>query len=186
MRLFLNVPRLAILVFAVGLLGGSAVVAACAPSAPDGQGQPVATKTKPTVEPTPTLGSDSAYVGPMAIARINAVAGDGTRNADDEQVRIHVVRDGSTSSIHAVNAFVADNGGTVLESDGRDARLQVPVSLLTRLAQQPEVKAVLFDESQFPYPSMDRTLNNVIAASRDGSTPEQAAMQALIHYHDMV
>ena len=65
----------------------------------------------------------------------------------------------------------------------------VPFSLFPRLVEHPPFfKATLAVESgeEYPYPKLDRALNNVVTALNGGASPEQAASHALYRHEGKV
>ncbi|MXZ90197.1 MAG: hypothetical protein F4W95_06620 [Chloroflexi bacterium] len=199
MRRFTNAKLLAALVTTASLLSVALLAGlAYRPSAPVGQDDAAAT-AEPTAaaefiatfipKPSSTASPSDKYLEPMVHAFIRQANQDaGASGAAESTVRVIVEPNAKANAVHeAVHSYLIANGAArVTGKRIATGTYNVPVSLLAGLAQHPQVGVVLVASSNFPYPSMDRTLNNVVAAWQNGATPEEAARLALVHYQDKV
>ena len=178
------VPIVSLLTLTLGLLLASALAWACGPAAPAVQeGGPEATAT-----PTPTPG---VTIEPMlrSIAAVgsqnNAQGAGGAAERTDRTVKLDVRVDSSETMDYegaymAVRDFILSSGGSAASGVGE---YQVPIAIVSELLQRPEVISILvIDEGDFPYPKMDRGLNNVVSALQSGAGDDDAVVYACIRH----
>ena len=133
-----------------------------------------------TLAPAATVAPAASKVEPMLNALVTQSQSPGAQGASGQTERmVGVVIDpaGATDSVSNANwetlrQLVTDNGGAIL--GGRE--YSVPVSLLPQLAVHTAVATIIADRPEdFPYPKLNRALNNVVAVWQAGATPQQAA-----------
>ena len=177
-------PTISLLALTLGLLLASALAWACGPAAPavqENDGGPAAT-------PTPTPG---VTIEPMlrSIAAVgsqnNAQGAGGASGRTDRTVKLDVRVDSSETMDYedaymAVRDFILSSGGSAASGVGE---YQVPIAIIPELWQRPEVTSILvIDEGDFPYPKMDRGLNNVASALQSGAGGDDAVKYACIRH----
>ena len=133
-----------------------------------------------TLAPAATVAPAASKVEPMLNVLVTQSQSAGAQGAAGQTARmVGVVIDpaGATDSVsnanwETVRQLVTDNGGAIL--GGRE--YSVPVSLLPQLAVHTAVATIIADRPEdFPYPKLNRALNNVVAVWQAGATPQQAA-----------
>ncbi len=133
-----------------------------------------------TLAPTATIAPAASKVEPMLNVLVTQSQSAGAQGASGQTERmVGVVIDpaGATQSVFlansdAIDRLVAGKGGTNTGTGG----YSVPVSLLPQLASHSAVASVTADRPEdFPYPKLNRALNNVVAVWQAGATPQQAA-----------
>ena len=207
-----NAFKFTFLTAAVALIALCLTALACTPSAPSRQASepaelvalPVATATAevttntPATEPTATA---TAAPKPAASSKLepmlNALAAQsqsaGAQGATGQTTRmVGVVIDpaGDTQSVflansEAIDRVVTDNGG--LFSEVETWTHTIPVALLPHLSAHSAVDQITAAKPKdFPYPNMNRTLNNAVAAWQAGATPQQAVAYSALKYDDKI
>ena len=133
-----------------------------------------------TLAPAATVAPAASKVEPMLNALVTQSQSAGAPGAAGQTARmVGVVIDpaGATQSVFlansdAIDRLVTGKGGTNMGTGG----YLVPVSLLPQLASHSAVASVTADRPEdFPYPKLNRALNNVVAVWQAGATPQQAA-----------
>ena len=169
-----------LLAVTMALLLASALAWACAPVAPPAQdGAPEAplasdATTEPMLHSIVAVGSQN-----------NAQGASGAAGQTDRTVLLEVRVEGNETIDHedayiAMRDFITNSGGNV--ASGVD-EYYVPVSIVSELLRRPEVSSVLvIDAGDFPYPKMDRGLNNAVSALQTGAGDDDAIKYACIRH----
>ena len=173
-----------LLALTLGLLLASALAWGCGPAAPALQeGGPEAT---PTLTPTPGVTIEPMLRSIAAVgSQNNAQGAGGASERTDRTVKLDVRVDSSETMDYedayiSVRNFIVSSGGSVASGVGE---YQVPVAIISELWQRPEVSSILvIDEGDFPYPKMDRGLNNVVSARQSGAWDDDVVKYACIRH----
>ena len=144
--------------------------------------------SEPTDLPTPAAasasGTGSMYIEPMLQARIDQHKREGGSPQDTIAVRFvsNSVDDDYWAKVHN---YLDDNG--VIGSSESDG-FNIPFSLFPTLIDHPDFDGAILaiDEDEYPYPSLNRDLNNVIVAVQIGATPQEAAVHSFVHFDGQV
>ncbi len=147
--------------------------------------------SEPTDLPTPTAasasGTGSMYIEPMLQARIDQHKREGGSPQDTIAVRFvaNAVGDDYWAGMRKLYNYLGDIGVTYnIEREGSN----IPFSLFPTLIEHPDFDGAFLaiDEDEYPYPSLNRDLNNVIVAVQIGATPQEAAVHSFVHLDDKV
>ncbi len=93
------------------------------------------------------------------------------------------------SGREAMRDFLFRSGATRFAQGRNPDAIHVPVTLFPRIIEHPQfstAELALGEDEEYPYPVLDRQLNNVVAALTGGASPQQAASHALYRHENKV
>ena len=185
-------PAVALLTVALALIAATALMSACASSAPAGQSGTPPSENEATPTPTPEAAPEllemSPKLQPLLYARFvqdakkqSSKQGATGQSTPPETIEVHITT-ASTEQRPDVLRFLSDNGVTGATIGGNTFIIaQVPVSLLPRLVERSDVDYA--KATSYPYGKLDTILNNDAARYETGLLPtaEEAVVWVSVH-----